>query len=104
MSGMYGLPCDNSQYELYMAYITLLTRKVLNYEVVLSNAAVVSANATSHPDLFWALKGGGNQFGKALKASKHWVLIVKGIVTKFTVRTYPIGQVFLTALAQFQLY
>ncbi len=52
-----------------MAYITLLMRKVLNYEVVLSNAAVVDANATSHPDLFWALKGGGNQFGKTLKVS-----------------------------------
>jgi hypothetical protein len=42
----------------------LLTKlSVLNYEVVLSNGTIVNANATSNPDLFWALKGGGNQFG-----------------------------------------
>lgn len=45
-------------------YTGLLTKlSVLNYEVVLSNAKIVNANATSNPDLFWALKGGGNQFG-----------------------------------------
>jgi hypothetical protein len=36
---------------------------VLSYELVLSNATIVNANATCNPDLFWALKGGGNQFG-----------------------------------------
>lgn len=36
---------------------------VTNYEVVLSNGTIVSANTQSNPDLFWALKGGGNQFG-----------------------------------------
>lgn len=36
---------------------------VQNYEVVLSNSSIVSANATSNPDLFWALRGGGNNFG-----------------------------------------
>jgi hypothetical protein len=47
-----------------MFYRNLLTKLlVLNYEVVLSNATIVNANATSNPDLFWALKGGGNQFG-----------------------------------------
>jgi hypothetical protein len=49
---------------LLMFYWNLLTKlSVLNYEVVLSNARIVNANATSNPDLFWALKGGGNQFG-----------------------------------------
>lgn len=38
--------------------------KVVNYEVVLSNASIVNANATSNTDLFWALKGGGDQFGE----------------------------------------
>jgi FAD/FMN-containing dehydrogenase len=47
MSGEYGLPCDN----------------IVNYEVVLSNGTIVNANSQSHVDLFWALKGGGNQFG-----------------------------------------
>ncbi|KXH41551.1 hypothetical protein CNYM01_11026 [Colletotrichum nymphaeae SA-01] len=57
-SGLHGMACDN----------------VLNYEVVLADGAVVNANSTSEPDLFRALKGGGNQFG---------------IVTRFTLKTYP---------------
>ena len=48
LSAEYGLVCDN----------------VVNYEVVLANASIINANASSNTDLFWALKGGGNQFGK----------------------------------------
>ncbi|KAL2066453.1 hypothetical protein VTL71DRAFT_2524 [Oculimacula yallundae] len=62
LSAQYGLPCDN----------------INNYEIVLSNSTIVNANAVENPDLFWAMKGGGNQFG---------------IVTKFTVNTYPIGMI-----------
>lgn len=51
---------------------------VTAYEVVLASGKVVSASATSNPDLFWALKGGGNNFG---------------IVTKFTLKTYAIPSV-----------
>ncbi|CAJ2512213.1 Uu.00g052280.m01.CDS01 [Anthostomella pinea] len=36
---------------------------VVNFEIVLSSAEIVNANATSNPDLFRALKGGGNNFG-----------------------------------------
>jgi hypothetical protein len=36
---------------------------VVNYEVVLANGTIVNANASSHNDLFWALKGGNNNFG-----------------------------------------
>jgi hypothetical protein len=43
--------------------------EVVNYEVVLSDSSIVNANATSHTDLFWALKGAGNQFGEALHPS-----------------------------------
>ncbi|KAF6810904.1 hypothetical protein CPLU01_15210 [Colletotrichum plurivorum] len=57
-SGLHGLACDNA----------------LDYEVVLADGTIVNANATSKPDLFRALKGGGNQFG---------------IVTRFTLKTYP---------------
>ncbi|TVY12974.1 putative FAD-linked oxidoreductase, partial [Lachnellula arida] len=60
LSGQYGLVCDN----------------VVNYEVVLANASIVNANASCNSDLFFALKGGGNQFG---------------IITSFTMKTYPIG-------------
>ncbi|KAJ2995083.1 hypothetical protein NUW58_g1375 [Xylaria curta] len=41
----------------------LAVDNVLNYQVVLANATIVNANATSHPDLFRAIKGGGNNFG-----------------------------------------
>jgi len=47
LSAQYGLACDN----------------VVNYEVVLADGSIVNANASSHTDLFFALKGGGNAFG-----------------------------------------
>ncbi|KAL5352265.1 hypothetical protein ACLOAV_002212 [Pseudogymnoascus australis] len=47
---------------------------VVNYEIVLANATIVNANATSNQDLFASLKGGGNNFG---------------IVTAFTLKTHP---------------
>lgn len=47
---------------------------VLNYEVVIANGTIVNANSTSNPDLFWALKGGNNNFG---------------VVTHFHLRTFP---------------
>lgn len=48
---------------------------VLSYDVVVASGQVVTASATSNADLFWAMKGGGNNFG---------------IVTKFTFQTYKI--------------
>jgi hypothetical protein len=42
----------------------LVCDHVANYEIVLADGSVVNANETSNPDLFFALKGGGNQFGK----------------------------------------
>ncbi|KAJ9194128.1 putative FAD dependent oxidoreductase [Paecilomyces variotii] len=51
---------------------------VVNYEVVLANATIVNANKDENQDLFYALKGGGNNFG---------------IVTAYTLQTHPIGQV-----------
>lgn len=46
---------------------------VLSYEVVLADGSIVTASETSNPDLFRALKGGGNNFG---------------IVTSFTVQAH----------------
>lgn len=51
---------------------------VLSFEVVLANGTIVTASATDHPDLFKALKGGGNNFG---------------VVTSYTVQAYPQGTV-----------
>jgi FAD/FMN-containing dehydrogenase len=59
----YGLMCDN----------------VIGCEVVDANGVILEVSATSHPDLFWALRGGGGgNFG---------------IVTRFTLTPYPIGMV-----------
>jgi FAD/FMN-containing dehydrogenase len=54
-----GLVCDNT----------------LSYDVVLANGELIRANAGEHDDLFWALKGGGGNFG---------------VVTSITYRMYPI--------------
>ncbi|KAH8879824.1 FAD-binding domain-containing protein [Thozetella sp. PMI_491] len=37
--------------------------QVVNYEVVLADATIVNANQQQNADLFYALKGGGNNFG-----------------------------------------
>jgi FAD/FMN-containing dehydrogenase len=47
---------------------------VVNFEIVLSNGTILDANATSHADLYKALKGGGLNFG---------------IVTRFDMQTMP---------------
>ena len=51
---------------------------VVAYEVVTADGKIVTANATSNRELFWALKGGAGNFG---------------IVTKFTYQTYEIPTV-----------
>lgn len=46
---------------------------VMNYEVVLADASIVNANKDENSDLFWALKGGGNQFGMKEKFPTQFV-------------------------------
>jgi FAD/FMN-containing dehydrogenase len=60
-SPRYGFACDN----------------VVNYEVVIPSGALVNVNITSYPDLFYALKGGSNNFG---------------IVTRFDLKAFPQGK------------
>lgn len=47
LARQYGLSCDN----------------VRSFEVVTADGEIVVASAESHPDLYWALRGGGGNFG-----------------------------------------
>ena len=58
----------------------LAAGSLLEAEVVTADGAVRIANACTHPDLFWGLKGGG---GGSL-----------GIVTRLTLRVHPLPETF----------
>jgi FAD/FMN-containing dehydrogenase len=62
LMGQCGLSCDNT----------------LAYDVVTADGEKITASAGEHQDLFWALKGGGGNFG---------------VVTSITYRLYPVTEV-----------
>lgn len=63
LSRKYGLTIDN----------------LLEAEMVLADGQFVTVNKGDHPDLFWAIRGGGGNFG---------------IVTSFTFQAHPVKNVF----------
>ncbi len=65
LSDLYGLACDNVvNYEVNAQFNFDTIGLVLTRDqVVLANGSILNANATFNTDLWWALKGGGNNFG-----------------------------------------
>src|SRR3954452_11785925 len=61
-----------------MAKHGLAADNLLSVELVTADGEVLDVDAGSHPDLFWALKGGGGNFG---------------VATSFTYRLYRVGMV-----------
>ncbi|CAL8584107.1 hypothetical protein XPA_009712 [Xanthoria parietina] len=80
LSDLYGLACDNVvNYEVNAQFNFDTIGLVLTRDqVVLANGSILNANATFNTDLWWALKGGGNNFG---------------VVTAFSLSTHPIHEV-----------
>jgi len=60
----HGLSCDN----------------LVSAEIVTADGRLLRASAAEHPDLFWAIRGGGGNFG---------------IVTNFEYRLFPVGPILL---------
>jgi FAD/FMN-containing dehydrogenase len=64
LTRMHGLSCDN----------------VEGFTMITADASIVHANATENTELFWALRGGGGNFG---------------VVTEFEVKLHPVRAVLL---------
>jgi FAD/FMN-containing dehydrogenase len=70
-SRKHGLTCD----------------QLVSLELVLASGEVINVSATEHPELFWALRGGGGNFG---------------VVTRFTFRAHRFGPMMRIGVSLYQ--
>ena len=68
----YGLTCDN----------------LLSVDIVTAAGTLLSVNAEQHPDLFWAVRGGGGNFG---------------IATSFEYQLHPVGPTLLAGTVMYPI-
>ncbi|WP_461146341.1 FAD-binding oxidoreductase [Spirosoma pulveris] len=72
LMGKHGLACDN----------------LLSVDIVTANGELLTASETENEDLFWAVRGGGGNFG---------------IVTKFTYQLHPVGPMILAGMVLYPM-
>jgi FAD/FMN-containing dehydrogenase len=70
--------------------IGLTPDNVLGLRVVTADGRVVVANADENPDLFWALRGGGGNFGVVTEFT--FQLMELGPIVRGGLRLYPLAQ------------
>jgi FAD/FMN-containing dehydrogenase len=72
LMGKHGLTCDN----------------LLSVEIVTANGVLLTASETENEDLFWAVRGGGGNFG---------------VVTSFTYQLHPVGPTILGGMVLYPM-
>lgn len=47
----------------YMGYFGLVTDNIIDMTVIIADGSIITVSETSHPDLYWGMRGAGHNFG-----------------------------------------